>query len=230
MWTIVEEEALISDLKNLVVSGWKCDNGFQNGYLAQLEVHMHRAFPLSHIKAEPHITSKLHVWKKQYSTLVTMMSKSGLGWDDNRWIQSLRGCVTRHGLSSPLGARFLARIEPRGAYCATPPPRNEDTNMEKPRTQDCYVPTAEWNPETGFVGQEEDPPVSYNVNVDPTVNSSSATKRTTTSTKKRKAEGAWPEIPQLVSMVTNFCDTANNRLGSLTRVLEKEFGDPDQRE
>ncbi|KAL0430504.1 UNVERIFIED_CONTAM: hypothetical protein Sradi_0676400 [Sesamum radiatum] len=84
MWTIVEEEALISGLKNLIVSGWKCDNGFRNGYLAQLEVHMHRAFPLSHIKAEPHITSKLHVWKKQYSTLVTMMSKSGLGWDDNR--------------------------------------------------------------------------------------------------------------------------------------------------
>ncbi|KAL0460988.1 UNVERIFIED_CONTAM: hypothetical protein Slati_0726000 [Sesamum latifolium] len=158
MWTIVEEKAIINGLKSLVVGGWKCDNGFQNGYLAQLEAHMHRAFQLSNIKAKPHITSKLHVWKKQYSTLVTMMSKSGLGWDDNRCMVTV-----------------------------------DDDNAWKEYvkdTQDCYVPTAEWNPKTAFVGYEEDPQTSYNANVDPTVNSSSATKRTTTSIKKRKAEEA----------------------------------------
>ncbi|KAL0340013.1 UNVERIFIED_CONTAM: hypothetical protein Sradi_4518100 [Sesamum radiatum] len=80
----MEEEALINVMKSLVVGGWKCDNGFRNAYLSQLEAHMQRAFPHSNIKAKPHITSKLHVWKKQYSTFVTMMSKSGLGWDDSR--------------------------------------------------------------------------------------------------------------------------------------------------
>ncbi|KAK4400780.1 hypothetical protein Sango_1184100 [Sesamum angolense] len=80
----MEEEALINAMKSLVVGGWKCDNGFMNGYLSQLEAHNQRAFPHSNIKAEPHITSKLYVWKKQYSTIVTMMSKSGLGWDDSR--------------------------------------------------------------------------------------------------------------------------------------------------
>ncbi|KAK4389459.1 hypothetical protein Sango_2282900 [Sesamum angolense] len=149
----------------------KCDNGFRNGYLSQLEAHMHRAFPHSNIKAEPHITSKLHVWKKQYSTLVTMMSRSGLGWDDSRCMVTV-----------------------------------EDNNA--------------W--------EERKKPVSYNLNIDPTVNSSSASKCPTTSTKKRKVQEAWPEIPQLVNMVTQFCDTANTRLGCLTRVLEKEFGDPDR--
>ncbi|KAL0290036.1 UNVERIFIED_CONTAM: hypothetical protein Sradi_7059100 [Sesamum radiatum] len=78
-WTLVEEEALINGLKSLVSSGWKCDNGFRNGYLAQLEAHLKRAFPQCDLKAEPHINSKLHVWKRQYSTLCSMMAKSVLG-------------------------------------------------------------------------------------------------------------------------------------------------------
>ncbi|KAL0342703.1 UNVERIFIED_CONTAM: hypothetical protein Scaly_1932900 [Sesamum calycinum] len=183
-WTIMEEEALINAMKSLVVGGWKCDNGFRNGYLAQLEAHMQRSFPHSNIKAEPHITSKLHVWKKQYSTFVTMMSKSRLGWDDSR---------------------CMVTVEDNNAW-------------------EEYVKVT-----SQLKGQEEKPPISYNLNIDPTVNSSSATKRPITSSKKRKLQDAWSEIPQLVSMVTNFCDTANTHLGCLTRVLEKEFGNPDQR-
>ncbi|KAL0367476.1 UNVERIFIED_CONTAM: hypothetical protein Sradi_3637700 [Sesamum radiatum] len=68
----------------LVASGWKCDNDFRNGYLAQLEAHISKAFPNCDLKAEPHISSKMHVWKKQYSTFLTMFSKSGLGWDETR--------------------------------------------------------------------------------------------------------------------------------------------------
>ncbi|KAK4406606.1 hypothetical protein Sango_0667100 [Sesamum angolense] len=60
-WTIMQEEALINAMKSRIVGGWKCDNGFRNCYLAQLEAHMQRSFPHSNIKAEPHITSKLHV-------------------------------------------------------------------------------------------------------------------------------------------------------------------------
>ncbi|KAL0383143.1 UNVERIFIED_CONTAM: hypothetical protein Scaly_0601600 [Sesamum calycinum] len=124
-------------------------------------------------QVEPHITSKLHVWKKQYSTLVTMMSKSGLDWDYSRYMVTV------------------------------------DDNTA--------------------LGREEDPPLSYNLNIDPMVNPSSVTKHMTTSSKKHKPQEAWPEIPQLVSIVTNFCDIANTCLGSLTRVLKKEFGDLDQR-
>ncbi|KAL0359776.1 UNVERIFIED_CONTAM: hypothetical protein Sangu_0827000 [Sesamum angustifolium] len=62
-WTIVEKETLINGLKSLVTTRWKCDNGFRNGYLAQLEAHMKRVFPQCHIKVEPHINLKLHVRK-----------------------------------------------------------------------------------------------------------------------------------------------------------------------
>ncbi|KAL0386125.1 UNVERIFIED_CONTAM: hypothetical protein Sradi_3006800 [Sesamum radiatum] len=78
------QEALVNGLKSLITTGWKCENGFRNGYLAQLEVYMKRSFPQCHIKAEPHINPKLHVWKKQYSTLTSMMNKSGFGWDESR--------------------------------------------------------------------------------------------------------------------------------------------------
>ncbi|KAL0409555.1 UNVERIFIED_CONTAM: hypothetical protein Sradi_1889900 [Sesamum radiatum] len=245
-WTVMEEETLVNALKTLVVGGWKCENGFRNGYLAQLESHMQRSFPHSNIRAERHIISKLHVWKKQYSTLVTMMTKSGLGWDDSRcmvtvdddnaWEDYVKTDPMAKGMPYKSWSFFHAWSEifgkdraQGGRTIQPPPPPNEDPGIEEHDTQDCYIPSAEWNPDTGFVGQEEEPPLSYNLNVDPTVNSSSATKCVATPSKKRKAHESWPEIPQLVSMVTNFCETANTRLASLTRVLEKEFGDPDQR-
>ncbi|KAL0303513.1 UNVERIFIED_CONTAM: hypothetical protein Sradi_6219400 [Sesamum radiatum] len=45
IWSMVEEEALVNGLKALVTTGWKCDNGFCNEYLAQLEAHMKKVFP-----------------------------------------------------------------------------------------------------------------------------------------------------------------------------------------
>ncbi|KAL0402001.1 UNVERIFIED_CONTAM: hypothetical protein Slati_4230000 [Sesamum latifolium] len=141
-----------------------------------------------------------------------MMTKSGLGWDDSRcmvivnddnvWEEYVKVIPHMHPM------RCWHEVAARYARLLHSYHRRESGYWF------CWI--------------EEDPPLSYNLNVDPTVNSSSVTKRTTTSSKKSKAQEAWPEIPQLVSMVTNFCDTANTRLGSLSRVLEKEFGDPDQ--
>ncbi|KAL0332531.1 UNVERIFIED_CONTAM: hypothetical protein Scaly_2154600 [Sesamum calycinum] len=131
-WTLVEEEALINGLKSL------CD-----------------------LKAEPHLNSKLHVWKRQYSTLCSMMAKSGLGWDDSR---------------------NMVTVDDDSAW----------DEFLKSNNNNC------------------------------------ATKRTT-SGRKRKADDPCSEIPQLVNMVSNFYETANNRIGSLTRVLESEFGDPNKR-
>ncbi|KAL0405288.1 UNVERIFIED_CONTAM: hypothetical protein Slati_3842700 [Sesamum latifolium] len=65
------------------------------------------------------------------------------------------------------------------------PTKAADDNERRPQMdiQDDYVPTAEWNPEAGFNGNDEEPPLSLNMNCDPTVNSSSATKRTSSSRK-----------------------------------------------
>ncbi|XP_012850069.1 PREDICTED: uncharacterized protein LOC105969838 [Erythranthe guttata] len=59
-WTLIEEQMLISALKDTVARGWKCENGFKTGYLATLEGAMSVSFPGTDLKAEPHIHSKIH--------------------------------------------------------------------------------------------------------------------------------------------------------------------------
>ncbi|KAL8481300.1 hypothetical protein ACS0TY_027717 [Phlomoides rotata] len=82
VWTQKEEEALIKCLKEIIPQGWKADNGFKVGYLRELEKGLNMVFPGTDLRPYPHIHSKLHVWKKDYSTIVSMLSKSGIGWDN----------------------------------------------------------------------------------------------------------------------------------------------------
>lgn len=81
-WTTQEEQQLILELKEAISRGWKSDNGFKTGYLGVLEQHMAQHFPNTDIKADPHISSKIHVWKKNYGSLSKMTSMSGFGWND----------------------------------------------------------------------------------------------------------------------------------------------------
>ncbi|KZV15952.1 hypothetical protein F511_25369 [Dorcoceras hygrometricum] len=81
-WTAREEEVLITTLKDVITKGWKSENGYKAGYLTLLESAMHKVIPGTHLRGNPHINSKVHVWKKTYSTLVTLLGKSGVGWND----------------------------------------------------------------------------------------------------------------------------------------------------
>ncbi|KAG8379691.1 hypothetical protein BUALT_Bualt07G0115300 [Buddleja alternifolia] len=80
-WTMQEEVELASALKDLVVRGYKCDNGFRNGYQGLLEQAMIAAFPSTDLRAEPHINSRIHVWRKNYSSISSMLKRSGFGWN-----------------------------------------------------------------------------------------------------------------------------------------------------
>lgn len=82
VWTYDEGETLINGLKDLVSCGLKCNNGFRPGYLPAVDTHMNNHFPGTDLKAGPHILSKIHVWRKTYGSLTTMLSRSGLGWND----------------------------------------------------------------------------------------------------------------------------------------------------
>lgn len=81
-----EEQQLLLGLKKAVSKGWKFENGFKTGYLGVLEQHVAQHFPNTDIKADPHIASKIHVWKKNYGTLATMLTRSGFGWNDTTHI------------------------------------------------------------------------------------------------------------------------------------------------
>ncbi|KAI3448517.1 hypothetical protein Pfo_005182 [Paulownia fortunei] len=74
-----EEEVLITSLKYLITTGWKCENGFRTGYLGELENSMLKAFSRIDIRVDPYINSKIHVWKKKYGSLYSMLSRFRFG-------------------------------------------------------------------------------------------------------------------------------------------------------
>ncbi|KAL8499204.1 hypothetical protein ACS0TY_022251 [Phlomoides rotata] len=68
-------------LTNIVIEGWKSENGFKVGFQRELEKGMRRIIPNTDLVATPHINSKIHVWKKEYGALFDLLSKSGIGWN-----------------------------------------------------------------------------------------------------------------------------------------------------
>ncbi|KAL8556493.1 hypothetical protein ACS0TY_004077 [Phlomoides rotata] len=81
VWSKIEEDALVQCLSDIVSEGWKADNGFKAGIQRELEKGMRKLLPGTDIVANPHINSKLHVWKKDYEALSDLLSKSGIGWN-----------------------------------------------------------------------------------------------------------------------------------------------------
>ncbi|KAL8500325.1 hypothetical protein ACS0TY_020068 [Phlomoides rotata] len=79
VWAYDEEKVLVNSLKELVTRGYKCDNGFRSGYVTVLEQMMLQAFPNTDLRGDPHINSKMHVWKKQYVALHMIFDGSGIG-------------------------------------------------------------------------------------------------------------------------------------------------------
>ncbi|KAL8479057.1 hypothetical protein ACS0TY_030815 [Phlomoides rotata] len=80
-WSKIEEDALILCLTNVVIEGWKSDNGFKAGFQQELEKGMRKIIPTTDIVANPHINSKIHVLKKEYGALSGLLNKSGIGWN-----------------------------------------------------------------------------------------------------------------------------------------------------
>ncbi|KAG6392062.1 hypothetical protein SASPL_146268 [Salvia splendens] len=82
-WSDREEMHFIASLKELVATGWKSDNGFRSGYLFKLEESMRREFPTTDLRVSPHISSKLHTWKKFYSAVSSILERSGVGFNNH---------------------------------------------------------------------------------------------------------------------------------------------------
>ncbi|KAL8509588.1 hypothetical protein ACS0TY_016712 [Phlomoides rotata] len=80
-WSKFEEDALIHCLIDIVNDGWKTENDFKAGFQRELERLMRKVLPGTDIVANPHINSKIHVWKKEYGALFDLLSKSGIGWN-----------------------------------------------------------------------------------------------------------------------------------------------------
>ncbi|KAL8489864.1 hypothetical protein ACS0TY_025666 [Phlomoides rotata] len=80
-WMKFEEDVLINCLTDVVNDGWKAENGFRARFQHELEKMMWKKLPGTDIVVNPHINSKIHVWKKEYGALSDLLSKSGIGWN-----------------------------------------------------------------------------------------------------------------------------------------------------
>ncbi|KAL8512585.1 hypothetical protein ACS0TY_018903 [Phlomoides rotata] len=81
VWSKIEEDALVQCLSDIVSDGWKADNRFKVGFQRELEKDMRKLQSGTDIVVNPHINSKLHVWKNDYGALSDLLSKSGIGWN-----------------------------------------------------------------------------------------------------------------------------------------------------
>ena len=85
IWSREEEEALLTILEDVVARGQRCDTGsFKSGTITMIERQLTEMCPESNLRANPHIESKLKMWKKHYSIVYDMLNKSGFGWNDAR--------------------------------------------------------------------------------------------------------------------------------------------------
>ncbi|KAL8530740.1 hypothetical protein ACS0TY_007687 [Phlomoides rotata] len=80
-WSKIEEDALIQCLTDIINNEWKADNCFKLGFQRELEKEMKKLLPGTDLVANPHINSKIHVWKKEYGSLFELLSKFGIGWN-----------------------------------------------------------------------------------------------------------------------------------------------------
>ncbi|KAL0401727.1 UNVERIFIED_CONTAM: hypothetical protein Slati_4202600 [Sesamum latifolium] len=173
--------------------------------------------------------------------LVSMMSKSGFGWDEGKnmitveensiWDEYVKVDPTAKSMrfkSFPYFSVWHEIFEKGQATGdrAKDGKATADTVLEEEamETQDYYVPIADWNPEEGFIINDGNQTPRAQMNINPTTNSSSAPKPNSDKAKKRKKQQAAPE-DRLVDMVSSFCQDANARLRTLTKVLQIEFGD-----
>ncbi|KAL0340092.1 UNVERIFIED_CONTAM: hypothetical protein Sradi_4526000 [Sesamum radiatum] len=243
-WT-QHEEVLVNVLRTIITMGWKSEDGFRSGYLSQLESIMCKHFPNKDIRAGPHINSKIHVWKKYYKTLSGMMSKNGFGWDDSRcmiavnsqdiWDEYCKIDPTARTMRYkawpfyPAWREIFSKDRATGGITVD---ANKKVDLPNTITEndnhDCYVFSAEWCPNVGYVGNEKGVAGDQQVNFNPNTTPTTINKKSSSFTKKRKAH-AVEQDDGLVNAVRTFCDSANERLGELIKKLIWDFEEVEKR-
>ncbi|OMO82579.1 hypothetical protein COLO4_22924 [Corchorus olitorius] len=87
VWTPAKDAVLLQLLLAMSVDlEWKCDNGtYMPGYLVELETRMKDKIPGCDVKGQPHIASRVKLWKRQYVELCEIQGDkgSGLGWNSS---------------------------------------------------------------------------------------------------------------------------------------------------
>ncbi|KAG8382706.1 hypothetical protein BUALT_Bualt05G0105300 [Buddleja alternifolia] len=192
-WTAAEEKTLANALKDLVVMGYKADNGFKSGYQNLLEQAMKQAFPGTTLRAEPHINSRIHIWRKNYGSLSTMQSKSGFGWNrttntitvecEDVWTNYIKDRATGENVE--------------GFPDVVQQILNENSNV----VGGDYVPT--------FDNEQIDEVQSMSFTEANTSGSSKS--------EKRKRKVVDENDDRFIDLMSSFCDKTDEKLGAISR-------------
>ncbi|KAL8555508.1 hypothetical protein ACS0TY_003352 [Phlomoides rotata] len=226
VWSHVEEKELVHALRELVVRGLKCDNGFKSGYLNLLENSLASKFPGTDLKGDPHINSKIHVWKKQYNCLKAMLGVSGIGLNSETyhidalpevWAAYIKADTTARGLKNKTFPFYNDWLEIFGNDRATGADSQAHVDAEQdvvnqsskyvsssagPEKSGDYPPTTEFN---------STDPVFVNVG-----ESSSATKDKGKSLKRKLLDNI---ETQFIDTIGNYCDKSDSRFGQIAETM-----------
>ncbi|KAL8471310.1 hypothetical protein ACS0TY_028821 [Phlomoides rotata] len=218
-WSVREEQVLSEAMKKIVLEGWKTENGFKVGYLNLLSTYMKQVFPNTDLKPEPHINSRITVWKRNYHSLFEILKNTGVGLDsttkmieatDEQWDAFMKVDPNARLMRSKSwhlyddwceifdNSRATGEASVSHLRATTPPPlfstgMNVDSasNRVGDETQD------ESQSPSGYAQTGE-----------------STDTGKTNSGRKRKS----PLQPDpMVYIVQNFCDNASNRLGDIAQ-------------
>ncbi|KAL8460386.1 hypothetical protein ACS0TY_032064 [Phlomoides rotata] len=184
-------------------------NRNDKGYLNLLATYMKQVFSNSDLKPEPHITSRITVWKRNYHSLFEILKNTGVGLDsttkmieatDEQWDAFMKkdsnARLMRHK-SWPLyedyceifgQSRATGEAAIKHLRVTTPPPSfsaNIDVDDASYKTPNGYTQTSK----------------STNIGK-------------TSSRRKRKSP---LNFDPMVSVVQNFCDNALNRLDEIAQ-------------
>ncbi|KAL8523538.1 hypothetical protein ACS0TY_013486 [Phlomoides rotata] len=192
-----EEQVLSDAMKRIVSEGWKTENGFRTGYLNLLHTYVKKVLTNTDLKPEPHINSRITVWKKNYHSIFEMLKHTGVSLDsttymvdatDKQWDAFMkRDPNARHmrHKSWPLYADWCEIFGQSRAIGGSFRVNAENVGESETAVGDSQ--TGEGDQETG---------------------------KTASSCQKRKQSST---SDPFVDVVNNFCNTASDRLGEIAQ-------------
>ncbi|PIN04928.1 hypothetical protein CDL12_22535 [Handroanthus impetiginosus] len=228
IWTVKEEEALIVALKDAVAAGWKCKNGFHTGYLGVLERHMLTTFPRTNIRTDPHIHSKIHIWKKNHASLVSMMSRSGFGWNKSTNMIIVEDSIWDNYVNVDSNARIMryksfplcpswyeifGKDRATGEHAENCNDAADELQKNSNTEADEYVPS-EFDTNFQIFNDDEEFMLICQLQESGMKSGSSSKKRKSTETSTND---------KFFKMMNNFCDRTKSHLGDIAKRIGYEY-------
>ncbi|KAI3469109.1 hypothetical protein Pfo_025772 [Paulownia fortunei] len=197
-WTLRAKEVLITSLKDLITT----------------ENSMLKAFPRNDIHADPHINSKIYIWKKNYGNLYSMLSRSMDS--DEVWEKYVKMDVNARTIKFKSYPFYNSWCEIFGKDRAIGE-NAEDYNDDIEFMSICQSFASPSQPSVSPCQPSTSATLPTRSACQPFASASG----NPTKCKKRKTIDSCEE--RIVDLMGNFCEQTNVRLGDLAKRIGYEF-------